>query len=116
MALAAYIAECTGRAPAVSVDRRLSTLWFGRSLRPIGWPVPPVRDPVTCDYQGQDGWIRIPANAPPHRRHALHVLGAASPPDSVARAVAQRTVRALEADSVAACPLSTCIQHGKQSI
>src|SRR3546814_19689131 len=52
MALAAYIAACTGRAPAVSVDRRLSSLWFGRSLRPIGWRVPPLRDPVTREPTG----------------------------------------------------------------
>jgi hypothetical protein len=42
------IAELVGRAspgiPTVAVDRRLCSFWFGWSIHPIGWKMPPVRD------------------------------------------------------------------------
>src|ERR1700730_5113210 len=28
--------------PTFTVDRRLASLWFGMSIRPIGWKLPPV--------------------------------------------------------------------------
>jgi hypothetical protein len=46
-------------APAVTVDQRLASLWFGWSIRPLGWEVPPAWDAIVGDYRAADGWIRL---------------------------------------------------------
>ena len=71
------VSELVGLAdspPAVHVDTRLSSLWFGKSLHPIDWQVPPLWDAIAGDYQAADGWIRLHTNAPHHRAAALRVL------------------------------------------
>ncbi|CAN1599503.1 CoA transferase [Pseudomonas mediterranea] len=75
-AIAELINQQTGRLPSLEVDRRLASFWFSTSLRPIGWSVPPMWDPVAGDYATADGWIRLHTNAPHHRRAAEKVLGA----------------------------------------
>ena len=65
-AVAQLIEQQTGRLPSVSVDRRLASLWFSSSIRPVGWQVPPLWDPVAGDYASADGWIRLHTNAPHH--------------------------------------------------
>jgi hypothetical protein len=40
--------------PAVSVDRRLASFWFGSSVEPIGWSLPPVWDVIAGDYACAD--------------------------------------------------------------
>ncbi|MFL6609853.1 MAG: CoA transferase [Pseudomonas sp.] len=75
-AVAELIHQQTGRLPTLEVDRRLASFWFSTSLRPIGWSVPPMWDPVAGDYATADGWIRLHTNAPHHRRAAEKVLGA----------------------------------------
>jgi hypothetical protein len=65
----------TGRLPHLEVDRRLASFWFSTSIRPVGWSVPPLWDPVAGDYATKDGWIRLHTNAPHHRAAAEHVLG-----------------------------------------
>lgn len=72
----------------VVIDRRLASLWFDMTLRPIGWEQPSLWDAVAGDYACADGWIRLHTNAPHHRDAALCVLG--TPPDrtAVADAVA----------------------------
>ncbi|MCX4064511.1 CoA transferase [Pseudomonas sp. S1Bt30] len=74
-AVAELIRQQTGRLPDVSVDRRLASWWFSSSLRPRGWHVPPLWDPVAGDYASADGWIRLHTNAPHHRAAAEQVLG-----------------------------------------
>ncbi|ARB28628.1 CoA transferase [Pseudomonas tolaasii] len=74
-AVAQLIRQQTGRLPAVSVDRRLASFWFSSSIRPVGWQVPPLWDPVAGDYASADGWIRLHTNAPHHREAAERVLG-----------------------------------------
>ncbi|MGY3321475.1 CoA transferase [Pseudomonas sp. TE3911] len=74
-AVAQLIQQQTGRLPSVSVDRRLASFWFSSSIRPIGWQVPPLWDPVAGDYASADGWIRLHTNAPHHRAAAERVLG-----------------------------------------
>jgi CoA-transferase family III len=91
-----------GSLPAMTVDRRLCSLWFGLAIRPLGWTVPAVRDPVTGDYRTRDGWIRIHANAPRHRAAAHRVLGRGGDEPSVARAVAGWTGGELESAIVTA--------------
>ncbi|MBT2339230.1 MULTISPECIES: CoA transferase [Pseudomonas] len=75
-AVAELIHQHTGRLPALEVDRRLASFWFATSLRPIGWNLPPMWDPVAGDYATADGWIRLHTNAPHHRLAAEKVLGA----------------------------------------
>jgi len=74
-AVAQLIQQQTGRLPSISVDRRLASFWFSSSIRPIGWDVPPLWDPVAGDYASADGWIRLHTNAPHHRAAAERVLG-----------------------------------------
>src|SRR5262249_38291446 len=53
-----------GPAPRVEVDRRLAALWFGWSIKPVGWEMPAAWDPIAGDYRAGDGWIRLHPNAP----------------------------------------------------
>ncbi|MBV7573085.1 CoA transferase [Pseudomonas sp. PDM32] len=86
----------TGRRPDLEVDRRLASFWFATSIRPIGWSVPPLWDPVAGDYATRDGWIRLHTNAPHHRAAAERVLGACADRPAMAGKVAQWTKSELE--------------------
>jgi hypothetical protein len=97
LAVADLVRTATGGLPAVSVDRRLASLWFGMTLRPEGWTLPPPWDPVAGDYLARDGWIRLHTNAPHHRAMALAVLGVASDKSAVAAAVSAWAKDELEA-------------------
>lgn len=102
VALADLVAVQTGRRPAVTVDRRLASFWFGMTLRPQGWAVPAPWDPLAGDYQAADGWIRLHTNAPHHRRAALAVLGDVADKTDLAQKVSTWQADALEAAIVAA--------------
>ncbi|MHC8319122.1 CoA transferase [Pseudomonas sp. GB2N2] len=77
----------TGRLPHLEVDRRLASFWFASSIRPQGWSLPPLWDPVAGDYASKDGWIRLHTNAPHHRAAAEKVLGACADRAAVASKV-----------------------------
>ncbi|MFD1713533.1 CoA transferase [Amnibacterium flavum] len=83
-------------ASEVTVDRQLASTWFGMTLDPIGWELPPVWDAVSGDYSTLDGWIRIHANAPRHRAAALTVLGVTESAEAVRAAVSRWTGADLE--------------------
>lgn len=102
LSLAEWIEFHTGIAPMVDVDRRLASLWFGFSIAPNGWELPPVWDPIAGDYRTMDGWIRLHTNAPHHRRAALSVLGTGPDHQAVAAVVAAWRADELEAAIVAA--------------
>ncbi len=87
IAVAELVAARHGTRPVASVDRRLVSLWFGSSLRPEGWRLPPTWDAVAGDYLAADGWIRLHTNAPHHPAAALAALDAPTERDRVARAV-----------------------------
>ena len=87
LAVAELITTRHGRRPAARVDRRLASLWFGTSLRPIGWKVPPTWDAIAGDYRTADGWIKLHTNVPAHREAALAALGVAATKEAVAEAV-----------------------------
>jgi hypothetical protein len=89
------------RPSAVTVDRRLSSMWFRQSVRPQGWPMPPTWDAVAGDYATADGWIKLHTNAALHRAAALRVLKVTPERDAVAHAVSRWTSEALEAAVVA---------------
>jgi len=92
-----HFAAGEGKIPAfVAVDQRLASLWFGLSLRPIGWKPAPTWDSVAGDYRAKDGWIRLHTNAPHHRARALAVLEVDEDRNAVAHAVAEWDVEALE--------------------
>jgi hypothetical protein len=103
LAVAELIAAGGGTAPAVQVDRRLASFWFGTTLRPLGWEVPPPWDPIAGDYAAADGWIRLHTNAPHHREAALAVLQAPADKAAVAAAVSRWQSDELEA---------SVVQHG----
>ena len=88
-AVSELLRQPTGHLPAVEVDRRLASFWFATSLRPIGWEVPPLWDPVAGDYATKDGWIRLHTNAPHHRAAAESVLGTCADRAAMAAKVAQ---------------------------
>jgi hypothetical protein len=83
-------------APAVTVDQRLASLWFGWSIRPLGWEVPPAWDAIVGDYRAADGWIRLHTNAPRHRAASLRVLGCKEERSAIAAAAAAWPAVALE--------------------
>lgn len=96
LAVAELVAARRGARPDALVDRRLASLWFGASLRPEGWSLPPTWDAVAGDYQAADGWIRLHTNAPHHLAAALAVLGVPAERDRVAEAVGRWQAEALE--------------------
>lgn len=88
-AISELLHQQTGRLPGLEVDRRLASFWFSSSIRPLGWSVPPLWDPVAGDYAAKDGWIRLHTNAPHHRAAAESVLGACADRAAMASKVAQ---------------------------
>lgn len=110
--------QLSGLEAPVTVDQRLASLWFGMTLRPDGWQMPSVWDPIAGDYRTQDGWIRLHTNAPHHRNAALSVLGDLADREAVASAVRAWDADALETAVVEAggCAatmrdLSACRNH-----
>ncbi len=101
-AVAELVATAGGALPPVRVDRRLASLWFSMSIRPMGWALPPAWDAIAGDYATADGWIRLHTNAPHHRAAALSVLDTAADKAAVAAAVALWRADTLEAAVVAA--------------
>jgi len=83
--------------PTLTIDRRLASLWFGMSIRPIGWKLPPVWDAFAGDYRTRDGWIKLHTNAPHHRAAAMRVVG--KYPDRTAMAGAVETWIATELET-----------------
>jgi CoA-transferase family III len=96
LALSELIRARFGAAPGVAVDRRLASLWFGLSIKPEGWSLPPPWDPIAGDYAARDGWIKLHTNAPRHRAAALTVLGVAPDKETIAAAVREWSADALE--------------------
>jgi hypothetical protein len=96
LAIAELLDADSGRANAVTVDRKLASLWYIGSIQPVGWSMPSPWDAIAGDYEAADGWIRLHTNAPHHRTAALSVLGVSPERDAVARAVAKWQSDALE--------------------
>lgn len=96
LAVAELVREAGGQTACVTVDRRLSAMWFGFSLRPLDWRPPAPWDPIAGDYQARDGWVRLHTNTPHHRAAAVRVLGVPADRKAVARAVARWSKTDLE--------------------
>src|SRR5256885_14608552 len=97
LAIADLVAARWRQHTRVHIDRRLASMWFATSIRPQGWKLPPMRDPLSGDYRPIEGWIRIHANAPPHRAAALSVLDVAPDKEAVTQGVEGWTSDSLEA-------------------
>ena len=102
LAVAELVRAAGGQAARVIVDRRLSSMWFGFSLRPIDWRLPAPWDPIAGDYRARDGWVRLHTNAPHHRAAAVRVFGVEADRETVARTVARWSKSDLEAAVVEA--------------
>lgn len=96
LAVGELIDQAHGTLPPMTVDRRLSSLWFATSLQPQGWSLPAQWDAVAGDYRAADGWIRLHTNAPHHRQAALAVLKTAPERDAVSQAVLRWKASELE--------------------
>jgi len=88
-------------APEITVDHRLSSLWYGFSFMPDGWEMPSLWDEIAGDYLAADGWIRLHTNLPHHRAAALKVLGTSGNRDAVSQALKTWSITDLEAAIVA---------------
>lgn len=99
--VAALLSSLGAREAAVTVDRRLASLWFSFSIEPQGWRLPPAWDDLAGDYRAVDGWIKLHTNAPHHRAAAIRALGCSETREDVSRAVARWQAAELEAAVVA---------------
>ncbi len=96
LALAELSHSRGGKIPGITIDRRLASLWFGFSIRPVGWEMPAPWDPIAGDYQTTDGWIRLHTNAPHHRIAAENILGQHTDKVAMAREVIRWKKQQLE--------------------
>ena len=87
---------------SIHLDPLHASLWFGLSLRPEGWELPPTWNAIAGIYETSDGWIRLHTNAPHHRRAALSVLECEETRPAVTKAVAAWNATQLETAVVAA--------------
>ena len=102
LALAEFAALRGFSRPHLFVDRRLSSFWFAKSIRPVGWSLPPQWDPIAGNYATKDGFIRLHTNAAHHRAACLSFLGCASDARSVTEAVRNWDAMELQEGIVAA--------------
>ncbi|XHO84666.1 CoA transferase (plasmid) [Azospirillum sp. A29] len=96
LAVAEFKEAAFGHSPSVTVDHRLASLWFGTSVKPLGWSLPPAWDPIAGDYEAGNGSIRLHTNAAHHRDAALRCLGAPPDRETVAAAVRRWDADGLE--------------------
>lgn len=84
------VASLVGNDPhaEISIDARLASLWFGFTIVPDGWELPPVWDSIAGIYPCGDRFVRLHTNAPHHKAAALRVLAVEEDRDAVAAAVA----------------------------
>lgn len=92
-AAAAALSDLVGlgeMSPPISVSYRSGSLWFGWSIKPLGWHMRDPWDAIAGDYKARDGWIKIHTNAPHHRQAAMAVLKCDPTRQAVTHAIAQR--------------------------
>lgn len=100
----AMVRQGLGSVPPVAVDRLAASAAFRFEglVRPDGWELPPIWDPVAGDYRATNGWIRLHTNYANHRRATLAVLEADADRAAVAAAVERWDADELESAVVAA--------------
>ncbi|GLQ20057.1 CoA transferase [Algimonas porphyrae] len=95
-AACAEAAALAGRTTPVTIDRRLASLWFGFTVQPQGWDLPPVWDDLAGIYKAKDGFVRLHTNAPHHKVAALEALNCDADRAIVAARVADMSATAVE--------------------
>lgn len=114
LALAHWMATEGDAIPAVCVNRRLASLWFGSSVQAVGWRVPPMWGALSGDYQTRDGWIRLHTNAPLHHAAAVAVLGDAKDADKAMQLVSTWYGQDLE-EAIVAAGGCAAVMHSTES-
>lgn len=84
----------------IKVDRKLASLWFGMTIRPQGWKLPPIWDDLAGLYRTSDGWIRLHTNAKHHKAAALRVLNSTPDRERIAKIVGDYKATDLETSIV----------------
>lgn len=76
LAIADFSSLREKRERKVIVDRRLASAAFRceHHMKPQGWELAALWDPIAGDYEASDGWIRLHTNYAYHRAAALRVL------------------------------------------
>jgi len=87
---------------SISVNNRLASLWFSKSLWTLDWQVGGMWDSIAGDYECADGWVRLHTNAPHHRQAALSVLSCQGTRKAVAATLANRSADEVESAIVSA--------------
>jgi hypothetical protein len=100
-AACAEAAALAGRDVPVAIDRRLASLWFGFTVQPRGWEMPPVWDDLAGIYKASDGFVRLHTNAPHHKAAALRALDCKPDRAAVEAVVASMPAEAVERAVVA---------------
>lgn len=110
------VAQLSGLAEdaAIKIDARLASLWFGVTIDPQGWELPPVWDSVAGIYACGDRFVRLHTNAPHHKAAALSVLGAEETREAVGAAVANWDPFQLEAAVVDAGGVASAFRSRDQ--
>lgn len=114
LATSELVGTMTDAVAGVSVDRERASSWFGSAVRPVGWTLPTVWDPLAGNYRANDGWIRLHTNATHHRHRALEVLGVHADLIAVTRAVRRWSATNLEREIVAAGGCAAAMRSRKQ--
>jgi hypothetical protein len=109
-----YDQNTTANANAITVDRRLASLWMATSIAPLGWELPSPWDDLAGDYQTQDGWIRLHTNAKAHRAAALRVLACEATKEVVAHTIRERGGDELEQTIHAAGGVAGVMRSARQ--
>ncbi len=99
---------------SIAIDRRLASLWFNKSIRPIGWELPPPWDSIAGNYNAKDGWVRLHTNAALHKRAALEVLKCEDSREAVADIVKDWSANALAEAVIDAGGCATAMRTPKQ--
>ena len=114
LATSELVGTVTDAVAGVSVDRQRASSWFGSAVRPVGWTLPAVWDPLAGNYRARDGWIRLHTNATHHRDRALEVLGVHADLIAVTRAVRRWSATNLEREIVAAGGCAAAMRSREQ--
>ncbi len=80
----------------INVSNRYASLWFSKSLWPVGWQVGGMWDSIAGDYKCADGWVRLHTNAPHHRQAALGVLQSDGTREAVSATLAKMNANDVE--------------------
>lgn len=96
LAVAELVERYYQQIPSIKIDRRLSSFWFDRTIRPEKWQMPAAWDSLAGDYKASDEWIRLHTNVPHHRTAVESILGKHNDKESVSKAVRQWKAAELE--------------------